>query len=176
MPDAKPLDAAPSTDFPAASAEPKASPSGERLLFEFNDERRFQLYIERRKSYSDGARNAYQRFDQTIVGLSAGSIVLSISFLKDVGHSPESIPWLFASWAFFLLASLAAFISILTSAASDREQIVQLDCLATTSKCDETRARRLGKVTGYLNDVALGLCSFGVVSMIVFVTANVLQL
>jgi hypothetical protein len=118
----------------------------------FDEPRKFELYMEQRKGYTQGARDAYQRFDQTIVALSGGSIVLSITFMKDIGHIPQSLSWLFASWGFFLVASLCALISLLTSGEADRERRAQLDCLVETGDCDESKAERLGRIT-------IGLCA-----------------
>ena len=143
--------------------------------FEFTDERRFELYMEERKGYATGARDAYQRFDQTIVGLSAGAIVVSISFMKDFGRTPGSLPWLFASWAFFLIASLCAFLSLLTSGEADRERKKQLDCLAESGECDESKADSLGFKTVWLNYIALTMCILGVALIIVFATLTLLN-
>ncbi|HWW61784.1 MAG TPA: hypothetical protein VN181_10490, partial [Thermoanaerobaculia bacterium] len=164
-----------STSSAAATGELPASPVSDDSAsppFEFTEERKFELYIQQRKGYSEGARDAYQRFDQTIVALSGGSIVLSLTFLKDIGHTPESLPWLFCAWASFLTASLSAFISLLTSGEADRERISQLDCQVEKGTCDESRAERLGRATTRLNYVALSLCLLGVILMIVFATYN----
>lgn len=142
------------------------------LPFEFTPERRFDIYMQQRKGYSDGARDAYQRFDQTIVALSGGAIVLSITFLKEIGHTPESLPWLFGSWACFLVASLSAFLSLLTSGEADRERIAQIDCLVESGDCNESKADRLGSVTSKLNYIALALCILGVTLIIMFAKTN----
>jgi hypothetical protein len=131
--------------------------------------------MQQRQGYAAGARDAYQRFDQTIIALSAGSIVLSISFMKDIGHLPDSLPWLFGSWTCFLIASLSAFLSLLTSGEADRERIKQIDCLVGTGTCDEAVAERLGRTTSRLNYTALSFCIIGVILIIVFATYNLLN-
>jgi hypothetical protein len=161
----------------AASESPPELPAEDQELttpFESTEDRRFALYMHERENYTKGARDAYQRFDQTIVGLSAGSIVLSINFMKDIGHAPESLPWLFGSWACFLVASFCAFISLLTSGEADRERRTQLDCLVETGDCNEEKANRLGQITSRLNYSALSFCIVGVILIIAFASYNLL--
>ncbi|MEA2240293.1 MAG: hypothetical protein QOC81_5017 [Thermoanaerobaculia bacterium] len=152
--------------IPTADEEPTP-------VLEFTPERKFELYLQQRKDYSDGARDAYQRFDQTIVALSGGSIVLSITFLKDIGHTPESLPWLFRSWGCFLFASLCAFISLLTSGEYHRKQLQELDCLMANGHCKEPRV--LSWITARLNFVALFFCILGVALIIVFSRLNLAE-
>jgi len=162
-----------------ASRAPPPDPTPEEedtSLFEFTEARRYDLYVERRKRYSDAAREAYHRLHQAIIGVSAGSVVLSITFLKDVAKEPVSLGWLVAAWGFVLVGSLIAFFALIASAEGDRERIVQIDCLARTSQCDESRADRLGVWTGRFNYASVSLCIIGVMCMIVFATANVLHL
>ena len=59
---------------------------------EVTDDRWYQLYLQQRQTFTDGARESYQRFDQIIVAVSGGSIVLSIGFSKDIGHATQSLP------------------------------------------------------------------------------------
>jgi hypothetical protein len=175
MPDAKPAELA--TPAPVAEPDPPgASSEEEEALFEFTDDRRYELYVERRKRYSDGAREAYHRLHQAIIGVSAGAIILSITFLKDIAKAPVSLAWLVSSWGFILVGALFAFFALIASAEGDRERIIQIDCLARTSKCDESRADRLGIWTSRFNYTAVTLCVLGIICMIVFATANVLHL
>lgn len=167
------------TDTPVAEPQPELKPTAPAAdevptpVLEFTPDRKFELYLQQRKDYSDGARDAYQRFDQTIVALSGGSIVLSITFLKDIGHTPESLPWLFRSWSCFLFASLCAFISLLTSGEFHRKQMQELDCLMTTGQCKEPRV--LSWITARLNFVALFFCILGVGLLIVFSRLNLAE-
>jgi hypothetical protein len=70
----------------------------------------------------------------------------SITFMKDIGHIPASLPWLFAASGSFLVASLCAFISLLTSGETDRERRKQLDCSVWEGECDELPKRRRSRV------------------------------
>jgi hypothetical protein len=164
------------TTQPADESQLSSAAPRESAAIEFTDDRRFQLYLQQRKGFGAGARDAYQRFDQTIAALSGGSIVVSITFFKDIGHSPESLPWLFGSWICFLVASLCAFISILTSGEAHLNEIQQLDCLVLSGTCDESKAESLRKTTRRLNYFALTFCIVGVVLIIVFATQNLLHM
>lgn len=144
-------------------------------VFEFTDERRFQLYMAERENLAKAAREGYQRVDQLIVGVSAGSIVLSINFLKDIGRTPDTLVWLLSSWGCFLVASFCALLSLWSSAERDRDSIVQLDCQVETGTCDETKKQRLSKLTKRLNVAAFFLSTFGVIFLIVFATKNLLH-
>src|SRR5437899_11310201 len=85
---AAPLEPLPATAFRPQTAQSLPPEEEAQLLFEFTDERKFQLYAERRKGYSEAAREAYARFHQTIIGLSAGAVILSVTFSKDIGRVP----------------------------------------------------------------------------------------
>jgi hypothetical protein len=157
---------------PPPITSPPAEDAEATGIFEFTDDRKFELYMQQRKGYQDGARDAYQRFDQTVVALSGGTIVLSITFLKDIGHVPWSIPWLIASWAAFLVASYSAFVSLRTSGESDRERLKQLDCSVENGVCDETEAKRLSAKTVKLNERSLRFCIAGVILILIFALQN----
>ena len=121
--------------------------SAESWAIKLTPDQRFLLYMQERKSVAEGAQASYDRFDQTIVGLSGGSIVLSITFLKDIARGAEYLPALFLAWGLFLLASLCAFISLLTSGKQAHAKIEELDCLIQTGDCDETKATKLSQIT-----------------------------
>lgn len=160
------------TELPVAGVEPTPDPSP---VFEFDDARKFTLYMAQRENHAKGAREAYQRFDQIIVGVSAGSIVLSITFLKDIGHAPDTLGWLLGSWGCFLVASFCALLSLWTSAEQDRESIAQLDKRVEGTREDRTKCERLGTLTKCLNASAFFLMIAGVILLIVFATMNVLE-
>jgi hypothetical protein len=168
-----PLEPLPATALRTETTQQAPPADDGELLFEFTEERRFQLYAERRKGYSEAARDAYTRFHQTLIGLSAGGVILSITFAKEIGRAPESIPWLVWGWFGILAGGAATFAALITSGEADRERIRQIDCLATTSKCDETRANRLGTITVVLNWIATFLCLLGIALLVKFATINI---
>jgi hypothetical protein len=128
--------------------------------------------MQRRNGYSAGARDSYQRYDQTIATVSAGAIVLSITFLKEVGYTALSIPFLYGSWFTFLIAGGASLISLRTSADCDIENLFQLEQLCATGRTDPTKAKRLGALTVRLNRASLTTFVFGILLMMIFAFMN----
>jgi hypothetical protein len=149
-----------------------APPSAPKTLFEWNDDRTFEWYLTRRTGYSTGARDSYSRYDQTIASVSAGAIVLSITFLKDVGYTPTSIPWLYASWIAFLVAGGASLYSLRTSADSDIERLSQLELLCKGKETNETKATQLGQRTVKLNQASFVFFLAGILLAIMFAFVN----
>jgi hypothetical protein len=183
MPDEKPPLETPTSPSPAASAAPppsSANPAEEarKKLYEDKDEFRFQWYMERRKGYSSGARESYSRYDQTIAAVSASAIVLSINFVKDIGHEQTSIPWLLGSWMLLLVAGGTSLISLRTSADCDLANMTALECLrqGRDYKKLEESAQRLGKRTELLNSIAIRTMLGGIFLMMVFAVWNVMTL
>jgi len=181
MPDQPPHDVAGTSaalrpaDTDTLSTAAPSTDEAKTPLYEATDEHRFQWYMERRKGYSAGARESYQRYDQTIAAVSAGAIVLSITFLKDIGHSPQSLPWLLLSWGAFLSAGGAGLMSLRTSADCDMQHLNALEALKDGNDCsgDEDKAGSLGKLTVLLNNVSLVSFLLGILLMMVFACVNV---
>jgi len=163
----------PPTDEPAV---PAAAPEEEHIpVFDFNEDRKFDLYMAQRDNHAKGARDAYQRVDQIIIGVSAGAIVLSISFLKDIGHAPDTLKFLLASWGFLLGAGFCALLSLWTSAEQDRASIVQLDGEMATGKREDAKCKRFRRATMILNGFSFSFMIFGVLLMITFAYQNVVH-
>ncbi|MEA2465086.1 MAG: hypothetical protein QOJ98_2833 [Acidobacteriota bacterium] len=156
---------------PARKATPEPKTTG---LFPWNDERAFEWYMAKRTGYSNGARDSYSRYDQTIASVSAGAIVLSITFLKDIGYTAWSIPWLYASWIAFLVAGGASLFSLRTSADFDIEQLSDLEALrdGIVTKSEDRKATEYGKRTVMLNKYSLGFFVAGVFLAIMFALIN----
>jgi hypothetical protein len=161
------------SDIPPRDAErTPADATTEAPWFDWTNELRFEWYMQRRNGYSSGARDSYQRYDQTIATVAAGAIVLSITFLKDIGYTEISIPFLYASWIAFLAAGGASLISLRTSADCDIERLHQLERLRATGKCNEEKAQRLGTLTVKLNHVSISAFVVGVLLMMIFAFTN----
>lgn len=158
----------PAPETPAA-AEPAPE---EKPWFDWSNDLKFQWYMEWRNGYSAGARDSYSRYDQTIAGVSAGAIVLSITFLKDLGYTPTSLKLLYASWIVFLVAGGASLYSLRTSADCDIENLTQLENLRKTGKIKPERAKSLGRKTVVLNRISLGSFVLGILLVILFAFAN----
>lgn len=174
-PDSKPPERAQAS---VPEAQPTTPAKQKKPLYEATDDLKFQWYMERRKGYSSGARESYQRYDQTIATVSAGAIVFSITFLKDIGHTSQSLPWLFASWFAFLVAGGVGLMSLRTSADGDMERLAGLEALKGGDDHTEyeKRGQRLGQLTVLLNTVSLWSFLFGIFLMMIFAYVNVSNL
>ena len=80
-----------------------------------NDEEsvRRKEYLAERNILLEGRSNALKNLEKTLVTLSAGALVLSITFLHDIAPHPRQIFWMIASWSLFvgsLLLMLIVFI------------------------------------------------------------------
>jgi hypothetical protein len=163
--------------IPRRRRAPRNTPPAD-TLFEWTEDRKFEWYLTRRSGYSSGARDSYSRYDQTIASVSAGAIVLSITFLKDIGYTSQSIPWLYGSWISFLAAGGLSLYSLRTSADSDIERLAELERLVRGKKPEipekdgKTRAEKLGESTVLLNRASLGFCLLGITLAMMFAFLN----
>jgi len=157
---------------------PPPEPAAKKPLYEATDDRKFQWYMEKRKGYSSGARESYQRYDQTIATVSAGAIVLSITFLKDIGHTPTSLPWLVASWIAFLVAGGVGLWSLRTSADSDIQRLAALEAIRIGDDYTEfeNKGTRLGELTVLLNKISIWAFMLAILLMMIFAYVNVSHL
>ena len=151
---------------------PSQSQDAKKPYIDWTDERKFQWFLNRRTGYSTGARESYSRYDQTIAGFSAGTIVLSITFLKEIGYTAWSIPFLYLAWIAFLVAVWYGLLSLRTSGDHDLEQITQLENLCMHGKRDMTRTQGLGvEITKY-NKIAVRSFMAGIVLAVIFAFVN----
>lgn len=151
---------------------PAPDPNEPKPWFDWTNDLKFEWYMQRRNGYSAGARDSYSRYDQTIAGVSAGAIVLSMTFLKDLDYTPESLRLLYASWIVFLIAGGASLYSLRTSADHDIEHLFQLEKLRKTGKINDAKAKELGRKTVFLNRVSLFSFVLGIFLIILFAFAN----
>lgn len=151
---------------------PSRSKDSKKPYIDWTDERKFQWFLNRRTGYSTGARESYSRYDQTIAGFSAGTIVLSITFLKEIGYTAWSIPFLYLAWVAFLIAVWYGLLSLRTSGEHDLEQISQLENLCMDRKRDMRRTQELGRDITKYNKIAVRSFMAGIVLAVVFAFVN----
>ncbi len=84
---------------------------------ESEEQNRRKLYESQCFKYQDGANAAIQEFDRAILTLSAGSLGLSLAFLRDVVplKSALNLSVLFGSWCLFGGAILLTLLSFFAS-------------------------------------------------------------
>jgi hypothetical protein len=90
---------------------------------------KYKVYLEERKSLFDAIREGSQSFDKAILTLSAGAFGLSLTFIREiVPHiSPETFYMLIVAWICFGVSMLSTLISFLTSQRACKKQIEILE-------------------------------------------------
>jgi hypothetical protein len=86
-------------------------------------------YLEQRKLYDQVAQDASKSFDQAMLTLAAGSLALSVTFVKEIAHSPAPYTrgWLYVAWIFFTLSIVSMLGSLLATQFAARSHVVELD-------------------------------------------------
>lgn len=112
---------------------------------------------------------ASDAFDRALMTLSAGSLGLSIAFVKDIAPDPVSVWALELSWILMGLSLLAIVTSFVGSVEVHKRLIDGLDCERGYN--DEPRWVRQGVTC--LNGVAGGLFVAGAAFLIAFAMLNV---
>jgi len=154
---------------PVRDAPPKPAQAVEApQFFAWSEERYFQLYLMQRKGFSDARKDAFLRFDQTIVTVAVGAIALSVAFLEKQPLSAELLRPLFVSWAACILAVVAILSSLLTASKAESARIRSLDECIRTGEVDDTVAKRWNRSTYWLNSMGILFCVVGLVALTLF--------
>ena len=87
-----------------------------------------EQYFEERKLLLAARQRGYQRADQMIVGGATGALVLSITFLRNLGSAAGLLAsgWLVSAWSLLLVTLLLNLLSNYTSAKSFNVEILRL--------------------------------------------------
>ena len=88
-----------------------------------------EQYFEERKLLLAARQRGYQRADQMIVGGATGALVLSITFLRNIGSAAGLLAsgWLVSAWSLLLVTLLLNLLSNYTSAKSFNVEILRLE-------------------------------------------------
>ena len=81
-----------------------------------------ETYREERKLLIDAEREASRSFDKTLITLSAGALVLSVTFVRDLKFVPDDNWKIYVAWFAFILSLLTIMISFLLSQSAMRRQ------------------------------------------------------
>lgn len=131
-----------------------------------------EAYRRERDLLIDAEREAARSFDKTLITLSAGALVLSFGFVRDMKLSPSCTGLLFWAWFALTLSLLSVLISFLLSQKAMRCQRDILDeCLGPESS-GIPRVTRWAKVIALLNWGALVSLIFGVALFACFAACN----
>ena len=129
-----------------------------------------EQYFEERKLLLAARQRGYQRADQMIVGGATGALVLSITFLRNLGSAAGLLAseWLIFAWFLLLVALLLNLLSNYTSAKSFDVEILRLEAWLHEGKLPANqpanqwavRTRWCGLITGLLFVVGIAALAF----------------
>jgi hypothetical protein len=111
-------------------------------------------------------------FEKQLSYISAGSLALSIGFIKDVvtNISAANCKWLLVGgWILLGITLLLNCISHIRAADLHSRTIDEIN----HKRYDEKRISKRYKEVGYLNWVTVGTMVFGIIAIIIFVSINV---
>jgi hypothetical protein len=99
-------------------AEPKKFTEEERKL-------RWELYSDHKKQVWEDTQKSTDSYDQSLLTLSSGGLVVSIAFIKDLVplHDAVWLRLLYVSWALFILTILFTVASFLLSVKAQNKQL-----------------------------------------------------
>ena len=100
-----------------------------------------EQYFEERKLLLAARQRGYQRADQMIVGGATGALVLSITFLRNLGSAAGLLAseWLVFAWFLLLVTLLVNLLSNYTSAKSFDVEILRLEARLHKEKLSENQ-------------------------------------
>ena len=133
---------------------------------------RYQAYLDERRLLVDGEVQVAARFDKSILSLSGGALLLSMTFIKDIVHGSPKATWLLiVAWVLLGTAIGAMLVSLLTSQKAYRKQRDILD--EQLDKADKEGVyNRWACATKWLNRASITLFLVGVVFLGYFTVMN----
>ena len=75
----------------------------------------YQAYLDQRENLNKSEYSVSEKYDHWLLTLSAGSLALSLTFIKDIVPNPDknTIIFLIISWLFFIVSILTSVYSLL---------------------------------------------------------------
>lgn len=137
----------------------------------------FDLYLRHRHFLNETMHDQAKAFDKGILSLSSGALGLSILFMERLAPKPVLCKLILAvSWFLFAFAILATLYSFLVSQRVHRELIAEWDAMQSTHMVPRTGVKdRLDMCVKWLNRLAALLFFFGVFTMVIFATVNLMK-
>ena len=115
-----------------------------------------QQYFEERKLLLEARQRGYQRAEQMITGGATGALVLSITFLRNLGSVTGLLAseWLVGAWLLLLVTLFLSLLSNYTSAKSFDVEILRMEARLHGDKLPANPwaafTRRCGPITAIL--------------------------
>jgi hypothetical protein len=139
------------------------------------NEAEMQQYTAHRSQLEAGLLDSYTQFDKAILLLAGGTIIVSLTVIKDVVPlvTARHINYIVFSWMALVSSLISILISFITSQISFRVQIKNLDEYFLKDKESSHDKKNLwSKITTILNSFSFILYFSGTVSLLVFVFKN----
>jgi hypothetical protein len=128
-----------------------------------------------RSSLEHAISGSEDDFEKNLVYLSAGSLVLSIGFIERIVpmDNTKCIGFLIVSWCLIALTLLLNLASYLISADNGTEAREDLDNHVLNDKERYEKVKSRNKTIRRINWTSYSLFSFGIISMIIYCSINV---
>jgi len=131
-----------------------------------------QTYFDERKLLIEGESQVASRFDNSILTLSGGALLLSMTFIKDVVvGDPVAIWLLITAWILLGATILEMLLSLISSQKAYQKQLKNLDNSAATNN-DSEDCNCWSEITRWLNRSSIFTFSIGIFFLGVFVITN----
>lgn len=128
--------------------------------------------LEERRALTEAKRDGSTQYDKWLLTLAAGSIGLSIAFLRDIAGSEPMHSWaVIVSWSFLAISIICTMISLHTSQAACQRNIEILD--SRYLKDDSCKQNPFVVATFWLNISSLVAFVFGLVALAYFSFINI---
>jgi len=151
-----------------------------KLDSDSNDDFKYKVYLEERKSLVDAEREGSRLFDKAILTLAAGAFWLSLTFIRQIVPNITSgtMFMLICAWVGFCISLLSTLISFLTSqfACSKQREILEAEYFDNHSGYDKKVIFRNKTAiwTKRLNILSIFTFIIGVIFLAIFSIINLL--
>lgn len=146
-----------------------------------NNNLKYKVYLEERKSLVDAEREGSRLFDRAILTLAAGAFGLSLVFIRQIvpNIKPGTLFMLIFAWVGFSVSILSTLVSFLTSqfACSKQREILEAEYFNNHSnqdKKDKFKNKHAIWTKG-LNIFSIITFIIGVIFLAIFSIVNLLQ-
>lgn len=128
-------------------------------------------YLNERRALADAESEVSSRFDRSLLTLSGGALLLSMTFVKEIASKPHNTWTLFVAWLLLGWAICLMLISLLTSQSAFRRQRDILDD-RLDRKAPARATNRYASMTHWLNLVSMTCFGAALGFMSYFIWAN----
>ena len=152
----------------------------EKLGPDSNDNLKYKVYLEERKSLVGAVREGARSFDKTILALASGAFGLSLTFIRQISPNikPEIVFLLIYAWVGFCISLLSTLISFLTSQSACLKQIKILEAEYFNNHSSHDKKANLKNkasvCTWRLNILSIFAFVIGVIFLAIFSISNLL--